>query len=242
MPRGSHADRCDGQTTSKAPLARHSLVGTGTSRRTLDASQNAFDLPTPYPIGAVLADETSRCVTRPRRRAWPLIDGLICAEAGLHSAYPLTMSIETKVVADFCARLYPWIDHSRDVRLCKDDGGVGAAAAPDLSFYFLEGKEELRLEFKTFYKKKGGVIGCTVKQIATWKTPGVAPHLWVAVESPSSFLFWGHDDRDFQQDFTSAPRTSKTHHDVRVPNKTRLSFTATFMRIMDYAHTRRMLD
>ncbi len=103
------------------------------------------------------------------------------------------MSIETKVVAEFNARLHPWIDHSRDVLVCQDDGGSGAAAIPDLCFYFQRASEKMRIEFKTFYASKGGIIGCTNKQIRTWlnsSSLGVAPQLWIAVENPNSFRIW----------------------------------------------------
>jgi len=154
------------------------------------------------------------------------------------------MSIETKVVADFYARLHPWIDHGRDVLVCQDDGGSGATAIPDLCFYFQHASEKMRIEFKTFYPNKGGIIGCTNKQIGTWSNSsslGVAPQMWIAVEKPNRFLVWHHDDPGYQQNFTSATPISKTHYHVRVPTQERLSFVETFLHIMQYAHDHQLL-
>ena len=52
------------------------------------------------------------------------------------------------MVADFYARLWPWIDHTQPVKVMRDDGGVGASATPDLCFCFVGSKKELRVEFK----------------------------------------------------------------------------------------------
>ncbi len=155
------------------------------------------------------------------------------------------MSVENKVVADFYVRLFPWVDHARDVRLCTDDGGAGAIAIPDLCFHFLGANDQLRVEFKTFYKQKGGTIGVTNKQYDTWyrqANPDGAPHLWItAVEKGASFYFWRHDDSAFQRALQSAQPGSKTHYRVSVPNKDALTRAAAFMKIMEYAHERRML-
>jgi hypothetical protein len=154
------------------------------------------------------------------------------------------VSIETKVVAEFYARLHPWIDHGREVLVCRDDGGASEAAIPDLCFHFQRASAPLSIEFKTFYPSKGGIIGCTNKQMATWSkpsTPRVAPQLWVAVEKHDSLLLWEHDDQAYQQNLTVAKPTSKTHYHVRVPTQGRLSFTEAFLGIMRYAVDHRFL-
>jgi len=150
--------------------------------------------------------------------------------------------IENKIVADFYARLFPWIDHARAVRLCQDDGGAGAVALPDLCFYFLGGNDELRVEFKTWYPERGGHIGCTRKQGETWR-PSVArgPHFWIAAERGSTehYACWSHDDQDFQQAFQSSALERDVYR-IRVP-KPNLSLAAVFIQLMDSARERGML-
>lgn len=154
------------------------------------------------------------------------------------------MSVETKVVAEFYSRLHPWIDHGRDVRVCQDDGGVGAAAIPDLCFYFREATEQTRIEFKTYHSRKGGIIGCTNKQIATWAAPGsdaVAPHFWIAIEDAHKFRVWCHRDDDFQQHLRSAAPASRTHHHVEVPTREPLTLASAFLTLMGNALKRQLL-
>lgn len=151
------------------------------------------------------------------------------------------MSIETKIVADFYARLFPWIDHGRGVSLCRDDGGVGASAIADLCFHFLGAADPFRVEFKTL--NKGDVIGCTKKQVATWKTPtNASPHVWIAIDNGASFLFWRHDDPAFLVNFrTGKPTSNGNYFHVTVPKRTRLTLPAAFVEILKYAQSAGML-
>lgn len=116
-------------------------------------------------------------------------------------------------------------------------------AIPDLCFYFLHANEQLRIEFKTFYPAKGGIIGATNKQIATWSsssTPG-APQLWIAIERPDRLLVWRHDDPAYQQNLASAEPATKSHYHVRVPTQQRHSFVEAFLQVMQHARDRKLL-
>lgn len=151
------------------------------------------------------------------------------------------MSIETKVVADFYARLYPWIDHGRQVLLCRDDGGVGANAIADLCFNFLGADEQFRIEFKTLHK--GKIIGCTKKQRATWGTATTSsPHVWIAIAAGERFLFWRHDDPGFLANLQAGKPTSNGNHfHVAVPTDTLLTLPAAFVEILKFAQSAGML-
>ena len=153
------------------------------------------------------------------------------------------MSAETKAVADFYARLFPWIDHGRDVRVCHDDGGSGAVALPDLCFHFVGGDLELRIEFKTWERKKGGVIGCTVKQLDTWTSGSGSPHLWVAVDkdNPHAYSCWEHDAPTFRDAFRSPTRASSPKHGHVAAPKPTLTLASAFIEVLTYAHRQGML-
>jgi len=152
------------------------------------------------------------------------------------------MSIENKIVAEFYARLFPWIDHSRHVLLCRDDGGAGADAIADLCFHFVGSDKEFRMEFKTLGKRN--IIGCTTKQVKTWKLPtSASPHVWVAINNNgSSFLFWQHDDPEFTANFRAGKRLSNgKHFHIAAPTTTQLTLSATFVEILKYAQRVGML-
>ena len=146
------------------------------------------------------------------------------------------MSIETKIVADFYARLFPWIDHGRQVLFCRDDGGAGGSAIADLCFYFLGADDQVRIEFKTLHR--GKIIGCTKKQRATWRTPtDSSPHVWIAIDGGETFLFWRHDDPAFLANLHAGKPTSNGNHfHVTVPTTTRLSLPAAFAEVLKFAH------
>ena len=50
------------------------------------------------------------------------------------------MGIENRFVADLFNRLWPRIDHDRELLFCHDDGGAGQHATPDLCFFFQGGE------------------------------------------------------------------------------------------------------
>jgi hypothetical protein len=150
------------------------------------------------------------------------------------------MSIETRMVAEFYARLFPWIDHSRDILVCRDNGGASETAIADLCFHFLGASDQLRLEFKTLYR--GPVIGCTPKQMRTWQVPSIAaPQVWIAIEGADGFHFWRHEDPDFVANFRDAKRRSNGDFHVVAPATPRLSMPATFVEILKFGQDAGML-
>lgn len=154
------------------------------------------------------------------------------------------MSVETKIVADFYARLFPWIDHRREVLFCRDDGGAGANAIADLCFYFEGADDQFRIEFKTLKTLHNeDIIGVTTKQAATWRTPtNISPHVWIARGHDAHFLFWRHDDPAFLANLTSGKPTSNGKHShVKAPTTTRLTLPATFSELLKYAQASGLL-
>lgn len=151
------------------------------------------------------------------------------------------MSIETKIVAEFYARLLPWIDHAKEVLVCKDDGGRGQSAIPDLSFCFIGASMPLRIEFKTLDSKNR--IGCTTKQHSTWTFPNdAAPHIWIGIDDATRFSFWSHGDADFVRNWGTGERTSsRTHVRVLAPTKDRVSLMRAFVGTLEVAQKLGML-
>lgn len=152
------------------------------------------------------------------------------------------MSIETKIVAEFYARLFPWIDHRREVFVCRDDGGAGTSAIADLCFHFVGARDQFRAEFKTVNKRN--VMGCTTKQVKTWQGAlPASPHVWVAIHDSDTFLFWPHDDPTFRTNFaTGKPTSNGKHVHVKAPTTSSLSMSATFIEILKYAQSTRLLS
>lgn len=150
------------------------------------------------------------------------------------------MSGENHLVADFYARLWPWIDHAMPSRVMLDDGGTGASATPDLCFCFVGSKRELRIEFKIL---DGGQIEPTRKQLETWTTATTGPHVWIAkVPDAAQYLFWRHDDEGFLTAFKGRAAKGTTRRAVAPANKERLSLPGVFARLLAYAEAEGFLS
>ena len=143
------------------------------------------------------------------------------------------MSTENHVVADFYARLWPWIDHAQPMRVMLDDGGKGETATPDLCFQFVGSQRELRIEFKVL---EGGQITPTRKQLDTWGAGANGPHLWIAkVPDEPHYLIWRHDDERFLAAFRARAAKDTTRRSVAPPNQTRLRLPGVFAKLLAFA-------
>jgi hypothetical protein len=159
------------------------------------------------------------------------------------------MGIENRFVADVFNRLWPWMDHTKDIWFCHDDGGRGYESTPDLCFHFQGIDKQFRLECKVidFIKKPPtDRVKTYKKQLETWSQPTsqAAPLLWLAKHKEDDrYYFWEHSDPDFVSTFTAAAERRAQRGDneqvVKLPtrlSKQKLTFDSMVLEVLKYAH------
>lgn len=166
------------------------------------------------------------------------------------------MGQENHFVAEFYHRLWPWIDHGKELSFCLDDGGAGKDSTPDLCFHFLGQAQTTRIECKILYlergnNKKKNHVRVYPKQLLSWLSTdcGVTPHLWVAKgEDSQKYFVWSHDDQEFLERLKMASvgieRGDKKGELVKIPEEITgnpLTFAGMFFRVWQIAIDKHLL-